>query len=273
MANFHLPPTGYGPGSQPSDTEGELQYIAMPKDMRIYAPHIPEVEEDVDLTPALDMLRQIAAACATGAGAFFDLGALNTENRALMIETMGQGEVSIKIRGVPAIAIQESVFAGVWIVSGQNIDGVEVAPVPVAALERSFETIRVGKGLDTVQGPGLINAPSILVELLDRSKTLAADAPPHVINLSLLPHSEEDLAWLDAALGDGAVSILSRGYGNCRVSATALDRVWRVQFFNSTDILILDTFEVTNMPEVVLAAPEDLTDSGKRILRVLEALQ
>jgi hydrogenase-1 operon protein HyaF len=49
--------------------------------------------------------------------------------------------------------------------------------------------------------------------------------------------------------------------------------VWRVQFFNSMDTLILDTLEVTDMPEVVLAAPEDLSDSARRLLKVLEAMQ
>jgi hydrogenase-1 operon protein HyaF len=39
------------------------------------------------------------------------------------------------------------------------------------------------------------------------------------------------------------------------------------------DVLILDTFEVTVMPEVALAAPEDLGDSGARILEVLEAIR
>jgi hydrogenase-1 operon protein HyaF len=46
-----------------------------------------------------------------------------------------------------------------------------------------------------------------------------------------------------------------------------------VQFFNSMDSLILDTFEVTDMPEVVLAAPEDLADSAERIREVLEAIR
>ena len=78
---------------------------------------------------------------------------------------------------------------------------------------------------------------------------------------------------MDSALGQGAVTILSRGYGNCRITATGLAHVWRVQFFNSMDTLILDTFEVTDMPEVALAAPEDLVDSGERITEVLEALR
>ena len=64
-----------------------------------------------------------------------------------------------------------------------------------------------------------------------------------MVNLTLLPHTEEDLVWLDAALGEGSVTILSRGYGNCRVRATALPFVWRVQFFNAMDTLILDTFD------------------------------
>ncbi|MEE3069707.1 MAG: hydrogenase expression/formation C-terminal domain-containing protein, partial [Pseudomonadota bacterium] len=80
-------------------------------------------------------------------------------------------------------------------------------------------------------------------------------------------------AWLDARLGEGSTDILSRGYGNCRVTATALNHVWRVQFFNSMDVLILDTFEVTAIPEVTVAAPEDLTDSGERLVEVLEAIR
>jgi hydrogenase-1 operon protein HyaF len=93
-----------------------------------------------------------------------------------------------------------------------------------------------------------------------------------VVNLSLLPHTPEDLAWLDAALGLGSAEVLSRGYGNCRIVATALPNVWRVQFFNSMDTLILDTFEVTEMPEAALAAAEDLADSARRLRDVLEAI-
>ncbi len=95
----------------------------------------------------------------------------------------------------------------------------------------------------------------------------------HVVNLSLLPHTPEDLEWLESALGTGGVTILSRGYGNCRITATALAHVWKVQFFNSQDILILDTFEVTAMPEVALAAAEDLSDSAARIRAVIEAIR
>jgi hydrogenase-1 operon protein HyaF len=51
-----------------------------------------------------------------------------------------------------------------------------------------------------------------------------------------------------------------------------MPNVWRVQFFNSMDTLILDTFEVTDIPVAALAASEDFADSAARIRDVLEML-
>ncbi len=278
MSNFVLPPVGFGPGSQPPTEDGaELEYMPMPQDMRTFSLHIPEVQGDPSLQPALDLLAQVATAAATsGLGAEnrrFDLSALDKANRALMAETLGEGEVSMRIYGIPAIAVQESVFAGVWVLKGAGQDAIEVGPVPQAARTRAFVPRRPAQGTEAPRQPGVLNAPPILVELQDKSASHREGQDPHVVNLTLLPHTEQDLAWLDLALGQGSTEILSRGYGNCRVSATALAHVWRVQFFNSMDTLILDTFEVTTMPEVTLAAPEDLTDSAARILEVLEAIR
>jgi hydrogenase-1 operon protein HyaF len=41
--------------------------------------------------------------------------------------------------------------------------------------------------------------------------------------------------------------------------------VWRVRYFNSMDTLILDTIEVTGVPEVACAAREDVADSAERL--------
>ena len=118
VGNFILPPMGYGPGSQPSEIDGDLEYMAMPQDMRTFTAHVPDVEVDATLQPALDLLAEIAdAADAVSGGAAnrsFDLSCLDRANRALIAETMGEGEVAIRIHGAPAIAVQESVFAGVW---------------------------------------------------------------------------------------------------------------------------------------------------------------
>ena len=273
-SDFQLPSGAFGPGSQPSASDGaELDYMAMPGDMRTYAPHVPMVKADAALVPALALMASMAAAAcrvaASGVPEVFDLAPLDPANRRLVAETMGEGEVAMKLRGIPALAVQESVFAGIWCVTGHGVDRIEVARIPQAARNRAFAP---SAGRQPVApGLGVLNAPALLSELEDKSAHF--DGAPHIINLSLLPHTEEDLAWLEARLGQGSTDILSRGYGNCRVRATATPHVWRVQFYNSVDTLILDTFEVADVPEVALAAGEDLSDSGKRLSDVLEAIR
>ena len=275
---FMMPPTGFGPGSQPLEAEDEqLEYMPLPQDMRTYAPSLPDVDalDRTQVAPALDLLRDVGAAATRisteGGTQRFDLTHLDSANADLIAETLGSGEVAAKVRDIPAIAVQESVFAGVWTLKSATAHVIEVGAIPASVTANAFAPHRHGSVTDLT--PGVVNAPPILVELKDKSAAFDPAAPLHVINLSLLPHTEEDLAWLDHSLGEGAVTILSRGYGNCRVTATTLPNVWRVQFYNSMDTLILDTFEVTTVPEVALAASEDLADSGDRILQVLEAIQ
>ncbi|MCA0273900.1 MAG: hydrogenase expression/formation protein [Proteobacteria bacterium] len=278
VQNFHMPPTGFGPGSQPAAEDGvELEYMPLPSGMRTYSPRLPDLGDRTVAAEALALMGRVADAAGRvaegGASESFDLTALDPANLALIAETLGQGEVSLKIRGKPSVAAQESVFAGVWVLTGMGVNRIEVAPAPALAGTRAFLPDRPAIGVLAGRKPGVVNAPAIFAELIDKSLVFAEGAPPHVVNLTLLPHTEEDLSWLDEALGQGSVTILSRGYGNCRVTATAQAHVWRVQFYNSMDTLILDTFEVTAMPEVALAAPEDLADSARRIREVLEAIR
>ncbi|MDF2235640.1 hydrogenase expression/formation protein [Albimonas sp. CAU 1670] len=275
---FTLPPTGFGPGSQPLQADDELQYTAMPQGMRTYSQHTPEVDDLARVPRGAALMRAVAAACARaaegGEGQSFDLADLPPADRAFVADVLGEGEVSIRIRGVPAVAVQESVFAGVWALKGVGVDRIEVAPIPALALSRAADPVRPALGLKAPMPGDLANALSILTELQDLSaRPRAADDAPEVVNLTLLPHTEGDLDFLAAAVGEGSTTILSRGYGACRIEATALPRLWRVRFFNAMDVLILDTFEATTVPEAALAAPEDLADSAERILDVLETLR
>lgn len=271
---FTLPPVGFGPGSQSGDEA--LEYIALPSGMRTYTPHLPEVDNPASVAPALAVLADVARACDVvardGGRAQIDLSPLGRESRKLLAETFGHGEVSMKLRGVPAVAVQESVFAGVWVLQGAGLDHVEIGPVPELAVTRAHTPHRA-RAMDSPRAPGVVNAPALLAELADKSRSYVAGAQVHVVNLTLLPHTPEDLDHMAMALGEGAVTILSRGYGNCRITAAALPHVWRVQFFNSTDTLILDTWEVAQMPEVAVAGPEDIADSAGRIRDVLGAIR
>jgi hydrogenase-1 operon protein HyaF len=117
---------------------------------------------------------------------------------------------------------------------------------------------------------GVLNAPAIVTELDDRIAACQPGREAHVINLTLLPMSEEDLAFLEKRLGPGIVTILSRGYGNCRITSTSTRNAWWVRYFNSRDAIVLNTIEVVDVPSVACAAREDLRDTAQRLDQILK---
>jgi hydrogenase-1 operon protein HyaF len=275
-----------GPGSQPPEEEVP-DLLAMPRDMATYnAPPLPEPEELRGHDQALAVLRQAQAALAAWqpgqAAQVIDLGGLAEPERRLLNQVLGEGEVAAQVQGAtpgqPAVQVhvqvQESVFAGVWRVLHHTADGLlrdtlEVGPIPeVLRLEARADGAQ-GRSVGMAAPADLMNAPALLEELRDQQRRWQPGQAQHVVNLTLLPLTTGDSLWLDAHLGAGRVLILSRGYGNCRIVDTWQPRTWRVTYFNSTDIIILDTLEVGDVPEVALAAPEDLADSAERLAEVL----
>jgi len=226
---------------------------------------------------ALALLQWIAAACLTcaesGATNRFELSPLDPVTRSGIADMLGKGAVVVERRGPDAIAAQESRFAGIWLLSGPALDRIEVAPIPSAASKRPFAPIRPAQGLKLARGKSVSNAPALHATLRDRAEAYVHGSDLFVVDLSVLPHTEEDLMWLDAALGEGVVTIVSRGDTNCRMTATAVPNLWRVQFFDSVNLLTLDSFEVTQMPEIATAAAEDLAESGARLVEALETPQ
>jgi hydrogenase-1 operon protein HyaF len=116
---------------------------------------------------------------------------------------------------------------------------------------------------------GVVNALALLTELDDKIAAYRPGTAAHVINLTLLPLTEEDVVFLDERLGAGSVTILSRGYGNCRITSTGTRNAWWVRYFNSRDAIVLNTIEVVDVPNVACAAPEDLADSAQRLGEIL----
>ena len=86
-----------------------------------------------------------------------------------------------------------------------------------------------------------MNSPALLAEIAAQLATRRPGARAHVINLTLFPMTPDDHRVLEAALPVGPVAIMSRGFGNCRVTSTGARDVWRVQYFNNMNTLILNT--------------------------------
>jgi hydrogenase-1 operon protein HyaF len=168
-------------------------------------------------------------------------------------------------------------LSGVWRVRYLSDDGklvkdkIEVGHIPGALKEIAFVSAsHMVRSPDGAPAEGLLASPSLLAEVNAVLARPDSDTVVHSINLSLLPHTEEDLMFLDNHLGKGAAHILSRGYGNCRISSTTTRNVWWVRYYNSQDVLILNSIEVSPVPDVALAAIEDIHDSADRLNEILD---
>jgi len=269
------------PGSQPMDEDGVvLDYMSMPKEVWTYAmPTVPEPEEVEGLDAGVGILEAIleklSAWQAGDAPAVIPLDGLDDDDRAIVDQVLGDGEVSVIYEGAVRAVSQESVLAGVWRVQYLDADDrverdvIEVAEIPSLVSEAVFGDAKSEVEFDADNIPaGVGNAAPILTELAD--KLAAGSDEPHVVNLTLLPCTDEDIAFLMTTLGGGPTVILSRGYGNCRITSTAVRNIWWVQYFNSQDTLILNSIEVSRVPAVACAAAEDIADSKARLEEILE---
>ena len=264
-----------------------LDYIAMPQGMAMYQPPILPEPEDIAacegavrvLQQVLDALQQIVHGGAPQRDTErITLAGLTSSDVMLINQVLGEGEVSAQVLaadGPPTLQIQESVFAGVWRVLGASPDGQPLDYIEVGAVPEALRDAASIDGASPVSAampipPQVMNVPSVLVELEDQRRVWRAGDRAHVVNLTLLPLTLEDIGYLDYRLGTGRVLILSRGYGNCRITNCCVPNTWRVVYYNSMDTVILNSVEVTEMPDVACAAPEDLGDSAERVTEVLK---
>lgn len=219
----------------------------------------------------------LAVQMADQPGRLFDITDFPDDDRELITQTLGEGEVA----GVAALAggitaqMQEAVMAGVWRIRFTDADGrlladyIEVASIP-AAVRQACSVLQ-----PTVShGPapaGAMNVMPVLTEIGDRTGRYREGDPAHIITFSLFPMSPEDMSFLQDTLGAGPVQLTSRGYGTCRIVATGVRNVWSVQFYNAMDTIILDTLEICDIPAVAIAAEEDFRDSEVRLREIEEA--
>ncbi|WP_135075209.1 hydrogenase expression/formation protein [Terasakiella sp. SH-1] len=269
-----------GPGTQPENEDGAtLDYMEMPRDMvTFHQPLAPEPEDTLGMEEAKALLNQMADDLANykidSSALTYSLNSLAPKDLGLINQIMGEGEVSI-VCGTRYQA-QESVLAGVWRVveitgkDNQISDNIEVAAYPDSIFNETFKTAAETIELDSTFPEGVRNAPPVLSEIKDKVANYRAGQPCHAINLTLLPQTDEDIAYLAEKLGVGTTIILSRGYGNCRVSSTMTKNVWWVQYFNSQDATILNSIEIVDLPDVVRAAQEDILDSAERLSEIME---
>jgi hydrogenase-1 operon protein HyaF len=274
MHSFPIPVVAIGPGSQPVDEV--LETMGLPSDMATFRMPINDSAAPAGVyRAALDVLRDLHAGMAAvpyGHEPPFMRSCVDMNGAVLREanEMLGQGEVGV-LAPAQELTAQETAFTGIWRVRGPGIDIVEASAFP--SVMRDLVLARRAPRRPGDQPPGgLMNAPALLAEVCDLSARYRVGDAATVINLSLLPVTPEDLSFLDETLGRTGFSILSRGFGNCRITATAYPHVWWVQYFNSMEKLILNSIEVVDLPIVALAAEEDYRDSRERLAEWIDSL-
>lgn len=264
-----------GPGSQPDGPDdAKLDYMIMPEEMRVFSmASIPADAADhaAGVATGEAILAALNRVAAGGPEESVDLAHLVPADLAFVDQLLGEGEVSVVLGD--SYQAQESVLAGVWRVrqTGERRgDRVDIGAFPAGFIAAAFGRAQGEVTIPEKTFDGLFNAPALIAEINAHIPGTATRGQPHVINLSLLPHTEGDLLFLEEALGKGDLIILSRGYGNCRIRSTGTRHNWWVRYFNSQDTLILNTIEISPLPAVAQAAPEDIADSAERLAEIMD---
>lgn len=249
----------------------ECRYVAMPENMRTFVP--PSVQDWRHNSKGRAVLSQLAAGLAARLkgmeSTVIDLSHYALDTRNFIEQILGEGEISVFADKLgDRLSISEAVFTGVWRVRQYNNgrlaqDFLETGAFPKILAEWSAAQDS-HTSLPKTFPDNLMNAPALVYEIFAKSGGFTPGSE-EVINLTLLPLTPEDMAFLVGCLGLAGISILSRGYGDCRIRRTSLPNVWWVQYFNSPGQLILNTLEITALPKLVMAAPEDLEDSANRL--------
>ena len=117
--------------------------------------------------------------------------------------------------------------------------------------------------------PGLSgNAQPLLRELAELVRRLLDTGEASAIDLSALPLTPADLDWLREKLGSGEISVTLEANGVSTLNETAHPGVWWVTHHNEQGAVTSQFIEVTFVPELVKAHPQDVA-IGREALELL----
>lgn len=285
MKPLSLSLASISPGTQLTEEGDALQYLHLPTYLDDYTSAAPELRDGGRLSSrARDftqrVLEQLGAQTTDKPASALDLGHLPHEDRVALNRLLREGSVSILYTGARRVEIQLTVFAGIWRVryyelgSGElAADMLEIGSVPRVVSVGSFPNSEPHWRLDAASlPPGVVSAPALLTDLLDRSEAYAPGERPYVLNLHQVPHGAEDMQFLVQSLGKGPVTVLSRARGHCRINSTRLPFVWWLQHYAAADSMILNTLEVIDVPQAVSVSPFDLQRGATHFAEALNSM-
>jgi hydrogenase-1 operon protein HyaF len=127
--------------------------------------------------------------------------------------------------------------------------------------------------VDSPDSAGLSgNAPVLLREIAELLQRLILSNEPSAIDLRALPLTPADLDWLREALGHGQVVATLDAEGESTLSETDCPGVWWVTHHNENGAVVSEFIEVTFIPELLKAHPEDVKIGLERLEMLISDL-
>jgi len=123
--------------------------------------------------------------------------------------------------------------------------------IPVVVINSSENPATVDNSLSG-------NAPVLLREIAELANRLLATGEASAIDLRALPLTPADLDWLRETLGQGQVSATLEAEGESILSETVCPGVWWVTHHNENGAVVSEFIEVTYVPELLQAHPDDV---------------
>jgi hydrogenase-1 operon protein HyaF len=102
------------------------------------------------------------------------------------------------------------------------------------------------------------NVEPLLHEIRHALKRLADGEDGTVIDLKSLPMAPGEERRIEEALGEGEVRAELQALGPTVVQETAYPGVWLVTHRNAENEVVARFIEVTRMPDILMAQPEDI---------------
>jgi len=112
------------------------------------------------------------------------------------------------------------------------------------------------------------NAPVLLREIAELARRLIDSGESSAIDLRALPLTPADLDWLRETLGQGQVVATLEAEGESTLSETVCPGVWWVTHRNEQGAVASEFIEVTFVPELLKAHPDDV-ETGLEHLELL----
>jgi len=116
------------------------------------------------------------------------------------------------------------------------------------------------------------NATVLLREISERVRQLLDDGQSAIIDLLALPLNAADLDWLRTQLGSGEVRATLDADGESVLQETQCPGVWWVQHHNPGGGVMSAFIEITPVPDLLRAHPDDIRGGQQRLTRLLEDL-